>query len=464
MTEGKVSKFLPWIAAMAIFMQFLDSTILNTALPSIAKDLDKSPLEMQSVLIAYVLTIALLIPLSGWLSDKFGSKNIFILSVTVFTIGSFLCALSVSLKMLVCMRIIQAVGGSMMVPVSRLTLIYSYPKHQLLRVINFITIPGLLGPVIGPTLGGWLVEIASWHWIFLINIPIGILGILVAGKSFPNYKIINGKFDFIGFILFSLSLVSLSLSLEFAVDGKTTMVNIMILSLLSMSLLYTYVIYSKKVVRPIIDLDLFKIRTLKIGIIGNLITRLGIGGVPLMLPLMLQVGFGKSPTVSGVMLIFSAISTIVAKSWVIPWVKRFGYRKLLIYNTIILGISISLFSLPDKNTPIFWLIPILILYGFFNSVQMTSMNSISLAELTPVNASGGNTILSVTQQLSISFGISLSSIILRGFNLSDVFTEVSSSFRATLVVLGLITIVSSFTFKYLKSEDGAEMSGIKKIN
>lgn len=464
MTERKVSKFLPWIAAMAIFMQFLDSTILNTALPSIAKDLDKSPLEMQSVLIAYVLTLALLIPLSGWLSDKFGAKNIFILSVTVFTIGSFLCVLSVSLKMLVCMRIIQAVGGSMMVPVSRLTLIYSYPKHQLLRVINFITIPGLLGPVIGPTLGGWLVEIASWHWIFLINIPIGILGILVTWKSFPNYKKNTGKFDFIGFILFSLGLVILSLSLEFAADGETNMMNVMILLLIGLSLLVIYIIYSKKVVNPIIDMNLFKIRTLKIGIIGNLITRLGIGGVPLMLPLMLQVGFGKSPTVSGVMLIFSAISTIVAKSWVIPWVKRFGYRKLLIYNTIILGISISLFSLPDKNTPIFWLIPILILYGFFNSVQMTSMNSISLAELTPANASGGNTILSVTQQLSISFGISLSSIILRGFNLSDVFTEVSSSFRATLVVLGLITIVSSFTFKYLKSEDGAEMSGIKKIN
>lgn len=464
MTERKVSKFLPWIAAMAIFMQFLDSTILNTALPSIAKDLDKSPLEMQSVLIAYVLTLALLIPLSGWLSDKFGAKNIFILSVTVFTIGSFLCVLSVSLKMLVCMRIIQAVGGSMMVPVSRLTLIYSYPKHQLLRVINFITIPGLLGPVIGPTLGGWLVEIASWHWIFLINIPIGILGILVAWKSFPNYKKNTGKFNFIGFILFSLGLVILSLSLEFAADGETNMMNVMILLLIGLSLLVIYIIYSKKVVNPIIDMNLFKIRTLKIGIIGNLITRLGIGGVPLMLPLMLQVGFGKSPTVSGVMLIFSAISTIVAKSWVIPWVKRFGYRKLLIYNTIILGISISLFSLPDKNTPIFWLIPILILYGFFNSVQMTSMNSISLAELTPANASGGNTILSVTQQLSISFGISLSSIILRGFNLSDVFTEVSSSFRATLVVLGLITIVSSFTFKYLKSEDGAEMSGIKKIN
>jgi EmrB/QacA subfamily drug resistance transporter len=388
MTERKVSKFLPWIAAMAIFMQFLDSTILNTALPSIAKDLDKSPLEMQSVLIAYVLTLALLIPLSGWLSDKFGAKNIFILSVTVFTIGSFLCVLSVSLKMLVCMRIIQAVGGSMMVPVSRLTLIYSYPKHQLLRVINFITIPGLLGPVIGPTLGGWLVEIASWHWIFLINIPIGILGILVAWKSFPNYKKNTGKFDFIGFILFSLGLVILSLSLEFAADGETNMMNVMILLLIGLSLLGIYIIYSKKVVNPIIDMNLFKIRTLKIGIIGNLITRLGIGGVPLMLPLMLQVGFGKSPTVSGVMLIFSAISTIVAKSWVIPWVKRFGYRKLLIYNTIILGISISLFSLPDKNTPIFWLIPILILYGFFNSVQMTSMNSISLAELTPANASG----------------------------------------------------------------------------
>jgi EmrB/QacA subfamily drug resistance transporter len=464
MTEGKVSKLLPWIAAMAIFMQFLDSTILNTALPSIAKDLHKSPLEMQSVLIAYVLTLALLIPLSGWLSDKFGSKNIFILAITVFTIGSFLCVISVSLKMLVYMRIVQAIGGSMMVPVSRLTLIYSYPKHQLLKVINFITIPGLIGPVVGPTLGGWLVEIASWHWIFLINIPIGILGILAAWKSFPNYKKNNGKFDFIGFVLFSFGLVLLSLSLEFAGDGKTTVVNVMILLLLSISLLSIYVIYSKKVVHPIIDLNLFKIRTFKIGIIGNLITRLGIGGVPLMLPLMLQVGFGKSPTVSGMMLIFSAISTIVAKSWVIPWVKKFGYRKLLISNTIILGFSISLLSSPDKNTALFWLVPLLILYGFFNSIQMTSMNSISLADLTPANASGGNTILSVTQQLSISFGISLSSIILRVFNQSNIFTEVSSCFKATLLVLGLITILSSFTFKYLQSEDGAEMSGVKKIN
>lgn len=463
MTERKVSKYLPWIAAMAIFMQFLDSTILNTALPSIAKDLHKSPLEMQSVLIAYVLTLALLIPLSGWLSDKFGSKNIFIIAITVFTIGSFLCVVSVSLKMLVCMRIVQAIGGSMMVPVSRLTLIYSYPKHQLLKVINFITIPGLIGPVIGPTLGGWLVEIASWHWIFLINIPIGIIGILVAWKAFPNYKKNTGKFDFFGFILFSLGLVLLSLSLEFAGEGMTDIINVLILLLVGISLLSIYVMYSKKIVRPIIDLNLFKIRTLKIGIIGNLITRLGIGGVPLMLPLMLQVGFGKSPTVSGMMLIFSAISTIFAKSWVIPLVKKFGYRNLLISNTIILGLSISLFSFPDNITSLFWLIPILVLYGFFNSIQMTSMNSISLADLTPANASGGNTILSVTQQLSVSFGISLSSLILRGFNQSEIFTEVSSSFKATLFILGIITILSSFTFKYLNPEDGAEMSGIKKF-
>lgn len=464
MIEGKISKLLPWVAAMAIFMQFLDSTILNTALPSIANDLHKSPLDMQSVLIAYVLTLALLIPLSGWLSDKFGTKNIFILAVAIFTTGSFLCVLSVSLKMLVFMRIIQAVGGAMMVPVSRLTLIYSYPKHQLLRVINFITIPGLIGPVIGPTLGGWLVEIASWHWIFLINIPIGIFGIIVACKAVPNYKKKSGKFDFIGFLLFSLGLVLISLSLEFAGEGMTSIINVLILLVLGLSLLFIYSIYSKKINNPIIDLNLFKIRTLRIGIIGNLITRLGIGGVPLMLPLMLQVGFAKSPTVSGMLLIFSAISTIVAKSWVIPFVKKFGYRNLLISNTIILGISISLFSLPEKSTSLLFFIPILIIYGFFNSIQMTSMNSVSLADLTPHNASGGNTILSVTQQLSISFGISLSSIILRGFNLSNIFEDISSSFKATLLILGVITVASSFTFRYLKSGDGAEMSGMKKTS
>ncbi len=462
MTEAKISKWLPWVGAMAIFMQSLDGTILNTALPSIAKNLHKSPLEMQSVIISYTLTLALLIPLSGWLSDKFGSRNIFIIAVGIFTVGSLACAMSTTLEMLVCMRVVQAIGGSMMVPVSRLVLIYAYPKNELLKVINFVTMPGLVGPVIGPTLGGWLVEAASWHWIFLINIPIGVIGILFAWKTVPNYKRPKGKFDFLGLFLFSIGLVMLSLSLEFAGDGLGSTTNIILSFIIGTGLLILYAWYSKRTYSPLVDLRLLRIRTLKIGLIGNLITRLGIGGVPLMLPLMLQIGFGKSPTVSGAMLIFSAIMTIIAKSWVIPLVKFLGYRKLLIINTAALGISIALFALPNKDTSLFWLIPILILYGAFNSIQMTSMNSISLADLTAKTASGGNTMLSIMQQLSISFGVSLSAMILRGFNTLDIFSDVSFSFKATFLALGIITLISAYTFKYLKPEDGAEMSGNKQ--
>ncbi|PQL91654.1 DHA2 family efflux MFS transporter permease subunit [Apibacter adventoris] len=462
MQEVKISKWLPWVGAIAMFMQSLDGTILNTALPSIANKLHRSPLEMHSIIIAYTLTLALLIPLSGWLSDKFGSRNIFIMAVAIFTLGSLACALSKTLELLIITRIIQAIGGSMMVPVSRLILLYTYPKNQLLKVINFVTMPGLIGSVIGPTLGGWLVQVASWHWIFLINIPIGFMGIFLSLKVVPNYKREKGKFDFIGLFLFGLGLVLLSLSLEFGGDQTSNLWEFLITFLLGFFLLVIYVIYSKHTYSPLINLNIFKIRTLRIGIIGNLATRLGVGGVPLMLPLMLQVGYGKKPFIAGIMLIFSAITTVIAKSWVVPLVKYFGYRKLLIINTLLLGFIISLFALPNKNTPLVYFIPILILYGAINSIQMASMNSISLADLTLKNASHGNTMLSVTQQLSISFGISVSSMILRGFDASKIFKDVIFTFKATFIVLGLITILSTFIFRRLKSGDGKEMSGVNQ--
>jgi EmrB/QacA subfamily drug resistance transporter len=457
--KAKVSKWLPWIAAMAIFMQSLDGTILNTALPTIARDLDKSPLEMQSTIIAYALTLALFIPLSGFLSDRFGARNIFVLSIFIFTFGSFACALSTNLPMLVCCRILQAVGGSMMVPVSRLTLIYSYPRNRLLEIMNFITMPGLVGLVIGPLLGGWLVQIATWQWIFLINIPIGMVGMIAAGKIFPNYTRPKRKFDFLGLILFGIGLVMLSLSLEFAGDGLGTAKNILISFIVGIVMLSLYVPYSLHAYNPLIDLKTLKIRTLRIGLLGNLATRLGIGGVPLMLPLMLQVGFGKSPSIAGMMLMFSAITVIIAKYWVVPLIQRFGYRNLLFSNTLILGIIIAAFALLNAEMPLFYMIPILIAYGAFNSIQMTSMNTIALADLTSKTASMGNTMVSIMQQLSISFGVSLSSMILRGFNISHIFGNIEWAFKATFITLGAITAVSAFMFRYLKPSDGKAISG-----
>src|SRR5690606_31264491 len=218
--SARTKSYLPWIAALAFFMQSLDGTILNTVLPSIAKDLGYSPLSMQSVIVSYTLTLALLVPLSGWLSDRFGTKNIFSIAVGLFTLGSLCCAFSNDLQQLIFSRILQGIGGSMMVPVARLTILYTYPKKLLLKVMNFIIIPGLIGPLIGPSLGGWIVELASWHWIFLINIPIGVAGIWLANYAMPNIKQKVGLFDTLGFILFSGALTLLTLSMEIGSVGQ----------------------------------------------------------------------------------------------------------------------------------------------------------------------------------------------------------------------------------------------------
>lgn len=458
-----ISPKLPWLAAMAMFMQSLDATILNTALPTIAKDLNHSPLSMQAVVVSYALTLALLIPVSGWLSDKYGTKRIFSVAVFLFTLGSLACAMSTSYSLLVYSRILQAIGGSMMVPVSRLALLYAYPKSKLLSVMNFVTMPGLVGPLIGPLLGGWIVDVSTWHWIFLINIPIGVIGLIFAQYVMPNFIRGGKNFDIIGFFLFSSGLIALSLFLEI---GEGTSVSWWVIwGILGLAVLFggLYILYSRRVNYPLINLNLFSIRTLRIGLIGNLFTRLGIGSVPFLLPQMLQIAFLHTSTESGMIMMVSAISTIIAKSQVVRLVHRFGYKKILIGNTIILGVIIAMFALPDKSTPLYLLIPILAMYGAVNSIQMSSMNTISLADLTPEVASGGNSLLAITQQLSMSFGVSVGALILRSTESATWLTngDIESSFRYTFLILGVVTLLASGIFSQLKNNDGEQMSGHK---
>lgn len=457
------SSKLPWLAAMAMFMQSLDATILNTALPTIAKDLNHSPLSMQAVVVSYALTLALLIPLSGWLADRYGTKRIFTFAVFVFTLGSFTCAISETFSQLVASRILQAIGGSMMVPVSRLALIYAYPKNKLLAVMNFVTIPGLVGPLIGPFLGGWLVDTASWHWIFLINIPIGIVGIIFTQYVMPNFKRPGKQLDIIGFILFIIALISLSLILELGENSDIGTKGTVIILLVCLLFVGLYVFYSRRVMNPIINLNLLKIRTLRIGLIGNLCTRLGIGSVPFLLPQMLQIAFLHTSTESGMVMMASAIATIFAKTQVVPLVKQFGYKKILIINTIILACVISMFALLNSTTPLLMIVPILLVYGSVNSIQMSSMNTISLADLTPDVASGGNSMVVITQQLSMSFGVSVGALILRTTESAHWLTggNIETSFRYTFIILGIITLLASLVFTQLRSDDGDNMSGHK---
>lgn len=459
MTQSNVVKErLPITLAIAIFMQMLDSTILNTALPAIAKDLNQSAINMHYAIVAYVLTLAVLMPVSGFLADKFGTKRVFIFALLIFSIGSLLCALSKNLTFLIIARIIQGAGGSLMTPVGKLAIIKTFDTKEIVKAMNFAIVPALIGPVMGPLVGGYMSVYLSWHWIFLINIPIGVLGIVLAQNYMPNYKSESPKFDLRGFVYFSLASLLLSISLELLgdIENLTFVFTIFIIGILS---LIVYFIYARKSPNAIFPTNLFMVRTFRVGILGNFATRLGISSVPLLLPLMIQTVFGQSAIVSGWMIAPMALMAIFAKSRVINILSKFGYRNTLVVNTIIIGVLISSLAIPDIHSSIYWFVPILITIGFFNSIQFTSMNTIAIADLRKHHTSSGNSLLAVNQQLAIGFGISSGLLILKYFeyNKAMIDNSMHTAFRYTFVIIGLISILSSFVFRRLHASDGSNL-------
>ena len=447
---------LPWIAAMAFFMQALDATILNTALPDIARSLNRSPLAMQSAIISYTLTVAMLIPVSGWLADRFGTRRIFIIAVSLFTFGSLACALSGSLNQLVIFRIIQGIGGAMMMPVARLALLRAYPRSELLPILNFVTIPGLVGPVVGPLLGGILVTWASWHWIFLINIPIGIFGLIYARKYMPNFTTPIKKFDMRGFLLFGIGLVLISCGLElFGEHVIESYIGVLVI-IGGILLILSYIYHARHAASPLIPLPLFKTRTFSIGIVGNVTSRLGTGCVPFLMPLMLQVGFGYSALIAGCMMVPTALGALVAKSTVTKVLRQFGYRKTLFSITVLLGIMIAQFSLQSPGNALWLLVLPLFVLGMAMSTQFTAMNTITLADLSDEHASSGNSVLAVTQQLSISFGVAVSAAVLLAFKGNESLNTVEQ-FHYTFLSMGGVTLLSSLVFLALRPKDGRHL-------
>lgn len=444
---------LPWIAAMAFFMQALDATILNTALPAIAQSLNRSPLAMQSAIISYTLTVAMLIPVSGWLADRFGTRRVFMLAVTLFTLGSLACALSGSLGELVIFRVVQGIGGAMMMPVARLALLRAYPRSELLPVLNFVTMPGLVGPILGPLLGGVLVTWASWHWIFLINIPIGIAGLLYARKYMPNFTTPRRRFDLSGFFLFGLSLVFISSGMELFGERIVATWLALLVIMGGLLLLLAYIWHARRHPTPLIALPLFKTRTFSVGIAGNIASRLGTGCVPFLMPLMLQVGFGYPAFIAGCMMAPTAVGSILAKSVVTKVLRGFGYRKTLVGITIFIGLMIAQFAIQSPGKEVWMLILPLFILGMAMSTQFTAMNTITLADLSDENASGGNSVLAVTQQLSISLGVAVSAAVLRfyeGFENANTIEQ----FHYTFITMGVITVISAAVFMLLRAKDG----------
>jgi EmrB/QacA subfamily drug resistance transporter len=457
-TTESTKKFLPLILATAIFMQMLDSTILNTSLPAIAKDLNESPLDMQNAIISYVLTLAVFMPVSGFLSDKFGTKRVFILSLILFSIGSLFCSLSQNLTQLVIARMVQGVGGSLMTPVGKLALIRTFSKHELLKAMNFAIIPALIGPVLGPLVGGYMVDYLSWHWIFLINIPIGLLGIAMSIGYMPDYKSPIIDFDLKGFLIFAAASLLLSIALE--LFGNTVHVTpVLVVLLLGFLMLYFYYRHATTDNNPIFPLDLFQVRTFRVGIVGNMVTRLGISAIPLLLPMMIQIAYGRSAVTSGWIVAPMAITAMFGKSVVIGILDRFGYRTTLMTNTFVIGFLICCMAIPAVNASIYWYMPIIAVLGFFNSIQFTAMNTISIADLRQYQTSSGNSLISVNQQLAIGFGVAFGLIVLKIFqgDVKLIHNEIHNAFRYTFLVVGILTIGSGFIFRRLHFKDGDNM-------
>lgn len=455
--QTSIKKILPLILATAIFMQMLDSTILNTSLPSIAKDLQESPLNMQNAIISYVLTLAVFMPASGFLADRFGTKKVFIFSLVLFSLGSFFCAISQNLTQLVISRVIQGVGGSLMTPVGKLALIKTFDKNELLKAMNFAIIPALIGPVLGPLVGGYLVDYFSWHWIFLINIPFGLIGIILGIKYMPNYKSESPDFDLKGFLIFAAASLLLSISLELFGDIQNT-TPVLVVFILGFLFLYYYYRHAKRGGNPIFPLNLFQVRTFRVGVVGNLATRLGISSVPLLLPLMIQIAYKQSAVTSGWIIAPMALTAMFGKSYVIKILDKFGYRQTLMVNTFIIGTLICLLAIPNIHTSLYWFVPIIAVLGFFNSIQFTSMNTISIADLRNFQTSSGNSLISVNQQLAIGFGIAFGLIVLKLYENTDLIEgEIHNAFRYTFFTVGILTIISGLVFRRLHVSDGKNM-------
>ena len=462
--DAHTARLLPWIIAIAFFMQTLDGTILNTALPAMAADLAEDPLRMQSVVIAYMLTVALLIPASGWLADRFGTRQIFFGAILLFSFGSLLCALSQSLNMLVIARIIQGLGGALMMPVGRLVVLRAYPRSELVRIMSFITLPGLLGPLIGPTLGGWLVEYTSWHWIFLINLPVGAIGCWAALRFMPDLRgAERSRFDLPGFLLFGAAMLLITMALEGLGELHLPHMRVVVLLLVGMACLAAYWLRAGRTENALFPPALFHTRSFAVGILGNMFARLGSGALPFLTPLLLQLGMGYSPAQAGMSMIPLALAAMAMKPLTKPLIDRLGYRRILTGNTLLLGALIASMALVDQHTSHLQLFIQLSLIGAFNSLQFAAMNTVTLIDLPDQQASSGNGLLSVVVQLSMSMGIATGAALLSGFSLDNQAQggDVLGAFHATYLCVGLLSMLAAAIFLQLARDSGRSARAVK---
>jgi DHA2 family multidrug resistance protein-like MFS transporter len=446
-------RLLVLLVSIGFFMQALDTTIVNTAIPAMAVQLNENPLQMHGVIVAYVLSVAACIPLSGWLADRFGIRNIYLSSMVIFSLASLGCGLSQNLEQLLFFRVIQGIGGALLMPVGRLALLKLIPRSQFLSAMSLMSLAGLIGPLMGPTLGGWLVEVTTWHWIFLINIPMGILGMIMTFKVMPNQKEPTVKtFDLSGFVLLMIAMVGLSLGIEnIAASQYSGFVSIVLLIAGAIATI-AYAYHSHTHQNALFHGRLFRYKIFSIGVLGNFFARLGSNAIPFILPLMLQVAFGFEPFITGLMMIPMVLGSLFSKPIIRPLIQRVGYRRFLLTNTILVGLCIASFSLMTVATPLWLKVLHLFIFGTLNSLQFVGMNTLTLKDLPQHDASSGNSFLSMIMMLSMSIGVALAGTLINLYGQHFPTASITTAFHATLITLGCINIITAAVFWQIPKE------------
>ena len=455
------------LVAGAFFMEFIDGTVIATALPDMAKSFGVQAVDLNIGISAYLITLAVLIPASGWIADRFGARKVFTLALAIFTLASVLCGLSESLESFVAMRILQGVGGALMVPVGRLAVLRTTPKHQLITAIATLTWPALVAPIIGPPLGGFITSYANWRWIFFINVPLGVLAIALALRFIPDIHDDERRpFDIAGFIATSVAMVSLVYAMELlGTQQPQGWLTAGLLALGTVTFLFA-LHHFRHTTWPMIRLDAMSVPTFRVTLYGGSLFRASISAVPFLLPLMFQVGFGMNAFHAGSLVLAVFVGNLTIKPATTPLIRWLGFKKLLLINGALNVLALLACALITPQTPVWVILLVLYLGGVFRSIQFTGISTLAFADVPGPQMSYANTLFSTATQLAVGLGISLAAI---GIRIGDEVSEWLAlgyipgiSFRLSFVAIAIICLVGMVDTLRLAHDAGSAVSNKSK--
>lgn len=454
-------RLVPLVVAVALFMENMDAHVIATSLPAIARDLGTSPLTLKLAVTSYLLSLAIFIPASGWTADRFGARKVFRLAIVVFMVGSLICATADSLTQLILGRVVEGMGAAMMAPVARLLLLRTVDKRSLVDAMAWLTVPALMGPLFGPPIGGFITTYFAWQWIFLINIPIGCLGILAVTRYIRDVPIDKvDPIDAWGLVLCGLAVAGLAFGLSVA--GFDILPRWAVLSLIGGGALAAlgFYVHARRTAVPALDFTLMALPTFRASVIGGSAFRIGIGAMPFLLPLLFQLGFGLNPLQSGLLTLASAMGALIVKAFASRIVNRFGFRRILVVNALLAAAFIAACALFTPAMPVIVIVLILLIGGFFRSLEFTCINALSFADVEPARMSRATTMSAVWQQLSLSAGVAVGAFIVETTLRVQGSTVIGpDDFMPAFLIVGALSATAALFFMRLPADAGEQLSG-----